>query len=110
MTIYAAGFEGTQPFSDTCAQFNLIATTNLNYTVPGDGATKYKVYFTYNANSNVFVGYNKSITIPSSNTVTNNSNIEYRPAIKYVKGGDVLNFQTPDTIAYVGIALFQLPG
>lgn len=109
-TQYASNFGGTQPFSDTAAQFSLAANTAQTYTVPGDSSVKYKVTFGYNDTANVYVGYNVTATSPTAGTNTTSGNIEFRPEIRFVKGGDVLSILTPDTTAHIGLSLLQLPG
>lgn len=111
MTMYGCNFDHTKPFSDTCAQFALAAGVAQTYTVPGNNSQKYRLKMTWTSTSNVFVGYNVSGAVPGANSNTTTDNIEFRPdEPKYVKGGDVLSLITPDSSAYVGLALLAIPG
>ncbi len=56
------------------------------------------------------VDKNSTPTIPASGTVGTQQYNEFRPKKRYVQGGDVLNFITPDTNAYIGVSLRQLQG
>lgn len=110
-TPYHSNFDGTKPFSDTCAQVNLAANVQQTYTVPGTNDQKYRAVFAFAANSNVFVGLNVTATSPGPGLNTMTGNLEFRPIEpKYVKGGDAINLVSPDAAgAYVGISLLSLP-
>jgi hypothetical protein len=109
MTIlYNENYEGTMPFSDTTIQVNCAAAVEKTYTVPGDSTIIYQAIFSYNASANVFIRKNAAPTSPTSGTVTTEPYSEFRPYRKYVNGGDVLHFITPDTNAYIGVSLSQL--
>lgn len=112
MTGYNCNFDGTKPFSDVCAQINLVANTQQTYTVPGVSAQRYRAIFTFASNSNVFIGLNVTATTPGAGLNTATANLEFRPCEpKYVKGGDVIHAITGDTAgAYVGISLLAIPG
>lgn len=111
MTIqYNANYNETMPFSDTCAQVNCAANTQQTFTVPGTTEQQYQAYFQYTQNSNVFVCKNAVPTVPASGTVGSQQYNEFRPKKRYVRGGDVLHFITPDTNAYIGVSLRQLQG
>ncbi len=112
---YNSNFDVTTTFSDDCAQINLAQNTNLAYTVPGTQQAKYSVRFNYSSTSNVFVGYNQAINVPGANVARTDTYVEFKPGYegsqRYAKGGDVINFMTPDAAgAYVGISLRKLPG
>lgn len=112
-TLYNTNYDLTMPWVDDSAQLYLAATTDETYTVPGTGMDKYSVRFAYTEASNVYVGLNAEATVPDSGTpVATQSYCEFRPGgdgtQRYVKGGDVLHFITPDTTAYVGIRLMKL--
>lgn len=111
MTIkYNANYIETMPFSDTCVQVNCAANIAETFTVPGNPTQQYQAYFEYNQSSNVFICKNATPTIPASGTVGTQQYNEFRPKKRYVQGGDVLNFITPDTNAYIGVSLRQLQG
>lgn len=111
MTIaYNANYIETMPFSDTAIQINCGANVEQTYTVPGTAATKYQAYFEYTMTSNVFVRLNGTPAIPSTGTVGTQQYSEFKPKKRYVQGGDVLHFITPDTNAYIGVSLRQLQG
>ena len=108
MTQLATGNQGTQPFSDTTAQLALAVDTNLTYTVPGDPSQKYRAEFKFPSSSNVWVGYNVAATQPAAGTITNTSNIELNPTLKFVKGGDVLSFRSHVIVTDAGLSLLRL--
>lgn len=111
MTIqYNSNYFETMPFSDTCIQVNCAANGEKTWTVPGNSNQQYQAYFEYNDNSNVFVCKNATPTIPASGIVEEQPYNEFKPKKRYVKGGDVLHFITPDTNAYIGVSLRQLQG
>ena len=111
---YNSNFDLTIPFSDVSVQVALATNTPASYTVPGIATTKYAARFAYNQDANVFIRLNTAPTTPPAGTVTTQAYGEYRPGAdgsqRYVAGGDVLHFTTPDASAYVGITLRQLPG
>jgi hypothetical protein len=107
---YNANFIETMPFSDVCAQVNCAASTEETFTVPGSATIQYQAYFEYASDSNVFIRLNGTPAIPASGTVGTEQYNEFKPIKRYVKGGDVLHFITPDTNAYIGVSLRQLPG
>lgn len=111
---YNSNYDLTIPFSDVCAQFNLATSTEDTFTVPGTGINKYSARFTYTDNSNVFVRLNGTPTVPASSVVGTEQYNEFKPGSdgsqRYLKGGDVLHFITPDALgAYMGISLRSLP-
>jgi hypothetical protein len=110
---YNSNFDETIPFSDVCAQLALASDTDLSYTVPGTAVNKYTVLFSYIYTSNVFVCKNATATVPGAGDITTTQYLEFRPGAdgskRYVQGGDVLHFITPDTTAYVGIRLMSIP-
>lgn len=106
---YYNNFVDTTNFSDTTIQVTITTGTELTYTVPGNPTQRLQALFSYACTSNIFVGYNKTITIPDSNTVGTESFVEFKPLKRVVNGGDVLYFRTPDTIAYFGVSFRALP-
>lgn len=110
MIPFNSNYNETMPFSDTCAQVHLAINVEETYTVPGTALQQFQAYFEYASNSNVFVCKNATPTIPSSGTVGTQQYNEFKPQKRYVKGGDVLHFITPDTAAFVGVSLRQIQG
>ena len=100
----------TIPFSDTSVQIALAANTSQSYTVPGSETQKYQALFSYTSTSNIFVGYNQAPTTPAPGTHNTNGNEEFRPDCRYVQGGDIIFFITPDSTGYVGVSLRAIPG
>lgn len=111
MTIaYNANYIETMPFSDTCAQVHCGANVEQTFTVPGAPELKFQAYFEYTQGSNVFVRRNATPTIPTSGSVGTQQYNEFKPKKRYVSGGDVIHFITPDTSAYIGVSLRQIQG
>jgi len=111
MTIqYNENYLETMPFSDVCIQVNCAQNVAQTYTVPGTSLQQYQAYFEYAQNSNVFVRKNASPSLPASGTMGEQPYNEFKPKKRYVRGGDVLHFVTPDTNAYFGMSLRQLQG
>lgn len=109
MTIqYNANYIETMPFSDTCVQVNCEANAEETYTIPGTSEQAYQAYFEYTQDSNVFICKNATPVIPGSGTVGTQQYNEFKPKKRYVKGGDILHFITPDTNAYIGLSLRQI--
>ena len=110
MTDFITQHDTTQPFSNQTAQFGLLASTALSYTVPGDNRVSYNAVFKFTPSSSVWVGYNVTATLPLSNSAVSNSGIVLNPVSKNVRGGDVLSFQSSSIVGDVSIELFTLPG
>ena len=110
---YNSNFDITVPFSDASAQFHLQANVEETYTVPGAATVRYSARFGYASNSNVYVRLNATPTVPGAGTVTTQGASEFKPGFdgsqRYVIGGDVIHMITPDTTAYTGVSLRQLP-
>lgn len=102
---YYNNYVDTTTFSDVSPYMALISGSPLTYTVPGDATMKLQALFSYNCTSNVFVGLNVDPVVPGNDTITTSGrNIELRPKKRFVQGGDVLHFRTPDAVAYVGVS------
>lgn len=112
MTIaYNSNYDGTIPFSDTAIQVACGTSVAESWTVPGVSTMQYQALFEYISTSNVFVRLNSAPTVPASGTVGEQPYSEFRPHKRYVKGGDVLHFITPDVAgAYIGVTLRKLQG
>lgn len=110
---YNSNYDLTVPFSDVCAQVALGAAVEQTYTIPGTALNQYSMRLSYISTSNVFVRLNAVPTTPGAASVTTQPYNEFRPGAdgsqRYVKGGDVVHFITPDTTAYVGIRLMSVP-
>jgi hypothetical protein len=111
MTIaYNANYIETLPFSDTCAQVVCGTAVEETWTIPGTDRDQYQAYFEYASNSNVFVCNNATPVVPASGNVGTQQYNEFKPKKRYVTGGDVLHFITPDAIAYIGVSLRKIQG
>lgn len=108
---YHNNFVDTTNFSDTTTRIALTSGNTLTYTVPGSATDSIQVIFTLTNDATLFVGYNKTATVPVLNTVTSDQFIELmKDGFKrFVRGGDILSFVTPDPIVYVGLSLRALP-
>ncbi len=110
MTIsYNNLYQDCMPFSDITPTVALAANTPLSYTVPGTSTDIYRVEFHYNYTANVYVANNSTAAVPSAGTISTSSVSSYRPKVRFVKGGDVLSFVTPDTTATFGFDLLAIP-
>jgi hypothetical protein len=109
MTAFNTSFLNALPFSDEGSEFNLAANVALSFTVPGSDSIKYRAEFSYMQTSNVWVSLNGTATVPVAGTQGSTSMKEFRPGIRFVKGGDVLSVVTGDVGgAQVGISLLQI--
>ena len=110
---YASNYDLTIPFSDVCAQIHVQTGTPESYTIPGASTIRYAARFSYGATSNVFVRLNTAAGVPAGGAVTTEPYNELNPghdrSQRYVSGGDVIHFATPDTDAYASVSLRQLP-
>lgn len=106
---YTSSYDLTLSFSDTCDQIGLSANTAVSITVPGANTLYYSAEFNYASNSNVFVGKNNTATVPALNGHNTQQYVAFKPPKRYVVGGDMLSFITPDTTAYVGLELRSIP-
>lgn len=105
---YNSNYDETIPFSDVCAQVGLTQNVELTWTVPGSPTTQYQAYFGYNSSDRVFVSKNVPASYPGPNFVTEWPYTEERPIKRYVNGGDVLSFITPDATAFVTVSIRSL--
>jgi len=108
--VYNSNYHETMPFSDTTYQVGLVANSQQSFTVPGTDLQQYQALFSYNALSNVWVRKNGVPTTPPGGTVGTQPYSEFRPEKRYVRGGDVLYFISPDPTSYVGVSLRQIQG
>ena len=110
VTRYQHNFKDTLPYSNTGVQMLLAASTALPFTVPGTSNQIYRAKFSSSYNAEVWVGYNVTATVPTTNTATATTNQEFLPKYdeaRYVKGGDVLSFISTST-PQVGVVLYQV--
>jgi hypothetical protein len=107
---YNANYIETMAFSDTCSQVSVETGTPQSVTVPGVNGMVYQAYFEYTEQANVYVGLNVVPTVPTAGSVGSQAFVEFKPIKRYVRGGDVLHFNTPDTNAYFGISFRKLQG
>lgn len=107
---YNANYIETMPFSDTCSQVSVELGTPQSVTAPGSNNMVYQAYFEFTEQSNVYVGLNVVPTVVTSGSVSSQPFVEFKPEKRYVRGGDVLHFATPDSNAYFGISFRQLQG
>jgi plastocyanin len=105
-----ANYIETMPFSDTCVQVGLSVSSEHTFTVPGMQTDQYQAYFEYASNSNVFICLNGTPVVPALGSVGTQPYNEFKPKKRYVRGGDVIHFITPDSSAYVGVSLRQIQG
>lgn len=108
-TPFVSSFNKTTPVSQVAAQVAMGAGVAETWTVPGDANKNYTAVFGYNGASNVFVGFNTTAAVPGAGTVTTLTQVELCPDKRYVIGGDVLTFITPDTTAYLSVSLLAIP-
>lgn len=109
-TNWQNNYTDTFPFSDTCLNTLLAASTALSWTVPGASNVIYRAKFSVSTSADVWVRINGTAQVPTSNTATSTP---YQERIdvwfqRYVKGGDVLSFISTGT-PQVGVSLLQLP-
>lgn len=108
---YNSNYDETLAFSDVCAQFALTVNEVQSWTIPGTDIVKYSARFEYNDFANIFICKNASPVIPANGAMGTQQYNEFRPEPqRYVQGGDVLYFVTPDALAYLGVSLRQLQG
>jgi hypothetical protein len=93
-TRYNESWDNCFPFSNYNFSSLLAVDTALVYIVPGIDTQKFRVKFSCSSTAEIWVGYNKTPTDPTSNTATTNSYQELVPLdeARYVNGGDTLTF------------------
>ena len=101
-------YEDTTNPSDVTPRTALRAGEAVSFTVPGDASVKLQALFSFNDDSNVYVGYNQAPTIPAPGVMATGQFVEFKPEKRILKGGDVIHFATPDPIAYFGISFRNL--
>lgn len=111
-TKYQRNFTDTFPFSDTCINILLEASTAIAWTVPGTVDQIYRTHFSVSTSADVWVRNDPNdgaAIVPLSNTIQTTTYQERIDVnfIKYVKGGDVLSFISTG-ISQVGVSLLQV--
>ncbi len=109
VTPYGKNFHGTMPFSNAGVMVLLAASTALPWTVPGDPTQLYRASFRCSSTAEVWVSYNGTAVLPTSNTATATNNQEFIPVNepKYLRGGDTLSFISTGT-PQVGVSLLMV--
>jgi hypothetical protein len=108
MTQFHSSYDNTHPVSDSGANMNLLANTEVNWTVPGTNKQKYKATFRYPSDSSVWVGYNVTAAVPGAGTIVSAYKQEFKPDEWFVIGGDVLSFIST-AVVQAGVSLLQIP-
>ena len=106
---YYNNFVDTTNFSDTSFRFTLTAGFEQSITVPGSSTDNLQALFGIAETDHIFVGYNFGASIPADNTHESVGQTEMNPEKRFVKGGDVLYFLSPDTKAWLTVSFRKLP-
>ena len=108
-TRYQINFRDCLPFSNTCMNILLAASTAATYTVPGTDEKIYRAHFSVSSSADVWVCLNGTAQVPTSNTIDQTANMERIDTWfqRYVKGGDTLSFISTGT-PQVGVSLLQV--
>lgn len=109
---FNSNFDETTPFSDVSYPIHLTANNVQTITIPGTDTTQYSALFAISVTSNVYVRLNAVPIVPPANSAALQP---YAQRVidgqkHFVRGGDVLQFITPDAVAYCSVSLMQLPG
>jgi hypothetical protein len=99
VTEYRNNFGNTFPFSNTCFQILLAASTAQTITVPGTSSQKFRVTFRASFTSEVWVCYNGTAVLPSAGSNSNTPYQEFIPLMeqKFMKGGDTISLISAST-------------
>lgn len=106
VTPFNSNYNDTFPFSNTCIDILLAASTVISWTVPGISTQQYRANFSVSLSADVWVCKNGTAAVPTSNTV---GSVPYQERIgdnffRYVNGGDTLSFISTGT-PQVGVSL-----
>ncbi len=106
VTPYNTNYSGTLPFSNTCINILLAASTEIPWTVPGDPNQQYRASFSVSTSADVWVRLNGTAQVPTANTVDDSAYQERIGCgfVRYVNGGDTLSFIGTAT-SQVGVSL-----
>src|SRR5690606_14314133 len=105
---YHSNYDGTIPFSDTCAQFHLTNNVTVLWTIPGSSLVTYQARFSFSSTSHVFVRRGAQPALPAANSMTAVPYSHFKPDLLVVHGGEILEFISPDANAYFGASLMVL--
>ena len=105
-TPFSINYDETFPFSNTCGNVLLAASTAISYTVPGTANQTFRAHISVSYSADVWVSNNGTAIVPVSNTMATTA---YQERVdedfnRYVIGGDVLSFISTGT-PQVGISL-----
>lgn len=91
------------PPSDT--KYSALLTTGVqqSITLPRD-ASSYKVGFSFQSGSDIWVAYNQNAVVPTGSFALTNS--EYNPSVRSLLAGTVINFITNNTTATVCVVIY----
>ncbi len=108
-TNYGSNFSNTLPFPLQALQLVLAASTAISWTVPGNATQKYRAKFSCSSTAEIWVRWDGTAAIPTSNTVVNNGYQELVPLneARYVNGGDTLSFISAGTPS-LSVSLLQV--
>lgn len=106
------------PFTTQNYSATLAVTTDTTLVVPstpalgninlnGTAATNWMAIFTFEPGSAVWVANNATAAIPAGASFAA-TNSQLNPAVRYVKGGDVLHFYTAGTGIEVSVLFYSL--
>lgn len=111
VTSYTSSFDKTIAFTEVSYPFHLAATVVTTITLPGSIVNKYVLTFATASNSNIFIGYTVTPTIPTVNTAPQTAREEFLvPGMqRYAFGGNVISLITPDTVAYGSVSARAIP-
>lgn len=108
VTPWGSNFGETNPFSNNTVNILLAANTAISWTVPGLATQQYRAHFSASTSADVWVSYNATAAIPTSNVVkTNNQERVDVNFNRYVNGGDVLSFISTGT-PQIGVSLLNV--
>lgn len=108
MTLYSGDRKQVLSFSDMCVVVYLDEDDTQTFTIPGDSSTQYIMTANLNTDQRIFIGCN-AYDNGSIGDFSLEFQLEFKPYTdRYVKGGDILSFITPDTTAVFGVSLRTL--
>lgn len=109
MTDFRTNYNGCLPFSNAGRKMSMQAGVEATWTVPGVASDIYRAQFSYAESAEVWVALNATVVVPVAGVPADTYNEEFRPDVRYVKGGDVLHFISTGT-PQVGVSLLKVPG
>jgi hypothetical protein len=111
VTSYTSSFDKTIAFTEVSYPFHLTANVVTTITLPGTQVNKYVLTFGVSSNSNVFIGYQVTPTVPAGDSAPETAREEYMiPGMqRYAFGGNVISLISPDTAAYGSVTARAIP-